>query len=123
MLLIEPSSCSCSRDRVGEPKSGWAVPDDVLVSCALMALMTELKSETKLSRALVTEVVSLTIWTWTVSGVVPVIGEGASSWNVTPGMTVVTVFEATETVSLPLMVRLAVGARSRRVVGQRSTRG
>ena len=56
---------------------------------------------------LTTAVLLLRIWTWTVSGVVPVTGEGASSWKVTPGMTVLTVLEALERLT-PSTTRLAL---------------
>ena len=41
-VLMLPRICSCSSESVGEPKSGSAVPELVLPSCAPMALTSEL---------------------------------------------------------------------------------
>jgi hypothetical protein len=41
VFRLESSSC-CSRESVGEPKSGSGVPELVLPSCALTALISEL---------------------------------------------------------------------------------
>ena len=42
VALIPPSSCCCSKDRVGEPYSGSALPELSYPSCVFMALISEL---------------------------------------------------------------------------------
>ena len=41
-VFSPPKSSCCSRDRVGDPKSGSGVPELVLPSCVFSALISEL---------------------------------------------------------------------------------